>query len=510
MITLISLATMQVPGYDKISFKQSEPVQQTAVYSALPPSNLLKTYFAVHSVNTSSFTQEFRLPQNAQNKSFQTEVMDKYSPAMKTVIADFTQRANQKGQFLHWVDLPKNQLEKNASGKSHVDEIYAQSAELKNRTTDNKTRPLVVLGIGGSRNPVEFLLDMNGLGNKGKVFFYSDIEPVSYANFLQEVGGDVRNLNFLVVSKSGTTFETSDGFKRFENGLIEAYKKQGMNEQQAKEEAQKHFAIATDKTATDKNFRGKIGDKNGAANNYIKELYIHDDVGGRFSMFDDPGIFVLAYAGIDKPITERILKSADNANKQLMDTKNLNSNSAAKSAMFNVYSREHGFKIIEQQLFGKLFEMGGENWCKQLYSESLKDFDFMVGRAPDSMHYATEAQFDNANRSSYNTIMTVMNPKISENYNRYIKAIAETYNEKTPLTNETLEVEGDRIKPEAIGSYIQSKHFETIYAGMLRREAAGKKLPSEQALPEVLQPSVETYKNKFKPGSPYELIPGGN
>ena len=45
----------------------------------------------------------------------------------------------------------------------------------------------------------------------------------------------------------------------------------------------------------------------------------------------------------------------------------------------------------------------------------------------------------------------------------------------------------------------------------LRREVEKQNANAEiEQLPEILQPSVETYKNKFKPGSPFELNPGGN
>ena len=105
--------------------------------------------------------------------------------------------------------------------------------------------------------------------------------------------------------------------------------------------------------------------------------------------------------------------------------------------------------------------------------------------------------------------MTVMNQNISQNYKRYTDAIAATYSETTPTKLEILEVEKNGIKPETIGEYIQTKHFETVYMGMLRREVenAGSNNSIEQ-LPEILQPAVETYKNKFKPGSPFELSPG--
>ncbi len=502
MITLLSLVSMQTTNFNMLERANNPaPTIQKEIKKmpAVPTALSFKGY-----------TQSFQLPQE-NNTKFQNfdQVVASYEPRMKKVINDFNQRKNNDGQFLKWVDLPKNQLAKNSANIAHLDEIYSQAEMLQARkNSDGSTRPLVVLGIGGSKHTAEFLLNMNGEGNKGKVFFYSDIDPVSFNNFLRETGRNITELNFLVASKSGTTFETADGFKRFEDKLIKEYKNQGLNEQQAIAKAQEHFAICTDAKPNDKNLRGKIGEKNGENNNYIKELYIHDDVGGRFSMFDDAGLFTIAYAGVPKVTTTRILSAAAKTSENLTNSDNIADNSAAKSAIYNVFSRQNGFIPIQQQYFGKIFEGGGENWAKQLYLESLKDFDFMIGKAPDSMHYGTEGQYSPENRKKYNTVMTVMNPSISDNYRTYTKAIAQTYNETTPLKVEVLDIEGDKIQPEAIGEYIQSKHFETVYMGMLRREVANmflkRNYPNLEKLPEVIQPSVETYKNKFKQGE-YKL-----
>ena len=455
---------------------------------------------------TKNYSVKFILP--AKNNTKYTnfvQITDNYAKSAKAAVEEFNGRYEKDGQFLKWVTLPDSQLYKKL-GKSNLDNIYEQANSLAERKGE-KLRPLVVLGIGGSKHTAEFLLNMTGFDRKRQVYFYSDIDPVSYKNFLEQMGTGVENLNFLVVSKSGTTFETSDAFKRFENDLISYYKSQGSDDEQALKKAQRHFAICTDANPTEKNLRGKIGSKNGVDNGYLKELYIHDDVGGRYSMFDDAGLFVLAYAGVDKQITERILKGASNASIECLSTKSLYSNPAVLGAVFNVFARDNGYALIQQQYFGKLFDGAGENWAKQLYLESLKDFDFVVGKAPDSMHYATEGHFSPNNRDKYNTIMTVMNPEISDNYNRYIGAIAETYAETTPLKMEILEVENNAIKPEAIGEYIQTKHFETVYTGIVRRMEQDAYVVPER-LPEILQPSVETYKNKFKPVSPYELNPG--
>ena len=449
------------------------------------------------------FTQLFVIQEdNRTNMFYFDEIQKYYEGLMNTVIKDFSKRTKNPKEFLKWVDLPSEQLAKHGV-KSHLDEIYAQAETLKSRKSD-KERALVVLGIGGSKHTAEFLLNMNGVGNKGKVYFYSDIDPVSFENFLGEVNRPVSDLNFLVVSKSGTTFETKDGFLRFEKMLFNHYKKQGLNDNDALRAAQSHFAICTDKTPNEKNLRGKIGNKNGKDNNYIKELYIHDGVGGRFSMFDDAGLFAAAYAGVSKEKATRILKSAAETSKKCLNT-DLTLNPAARSAMFNLYAYQFGYKLKQQQYFGRLFEGGGENWIKQLYLESLKDFYFNATKAPDSMHYASEGFFYPANRDKYNVVMTVMSPEISPNYKKYLGAILVSYAEKVPVEMEILDVEDNAIKPEAIGEYVQAKHFEIVYTGMLRRQA---KAQMPEKLPEVFQSHVEVYKNKFKPKSPYELTPG--
>lgn len=453
-----------------------------------------------------NYTYSFKLPDKNRTKYKEyQEIVKEYTPQAEEVIKDFTDRSLHSGQFLRWTVLPDEQTYVKIN-TSHLDKIIEQAQTLALRKL-TINRPLVVLGIGGSKHTAEFLLNMTGYDRKMDVYFYSDIDPVSYENFLKESKVGIQNLNFLVVSKSGTTFETSDAFKRFENDLIKYYEGQGLSTPEAVKKAQSHFAICTDMNATDKNLRGKIGSKNNVDNAYLKELYIHDDVGGRYSMFDDAGLFVLAYSGVSKDTILRILNGVKTANIKCINYKNISQNPAMMGAIFNVFSRENGYKIIQQQYFGKLFEGAGENWAKQLYLESLKDFDFVIGKAPDSMHYATEGHFSPANRTKYNTIMTITDPKVSYNYDKYTGAIAETYSETTPLKTEVLAVENGAIKPEAIGEYIQSKHYETIYTGMLRRAVNDIQISHRSPLPEVLQPSVETYKNKFKTGK-YELHPG--
>ena len=439
-----------------------------------------------HSVEVvkSNYSDEYSLTKKGDSFN---KFYSKNNDTMINVLKDFNSRKNKTEQYLKWVSLPKEQL------SGHLAEIYSQANLLKSRK-DKIERPLVVLGIGGSKHTAEFLLNMTGQNN-GNVYFYSDIDPLSFNNFIKNTNVGIQNLNFLVVTKSGTTFETQDAFKRFEQELIDYYVSHGIRPKDARDKAQKHFAICTDSFAKDDNLRMQIRNNP----NYIQNLYIHDGVGGRYSMFDDAGLFVLAYAGIPQGYTERILSSAQRISETYTQSVTLDNNTAMKNAMFNVYARNNGYNILYQQYFGRFFEQGGENWAKQLYLESLKDFDFVASKAPDSMHYATEGLYNHKNRKKYYVVMTTINPNVSTNYKHYTTAIKDTYASENPMIIESLEVEGNAIKPEAIGEYVQSKHFETVFMGCMRR-ALNKKTKKDVYIqyPEVVQFNVETYKKKFK------------
>ena len=127
----------------------------------------------------------------------------KYASKTGDFVKEFKSRANQKGQFLNWVNLPSEQLKR-------VDEIYELAQNLKNLTGAKK---LSVMGIGGSKHTVEHMLSINGLNIKGEdIVFYSDVDSASLERFLYKLDNDVLSSNFIIASKSGSTFETKDGF----------------------------------------------------------------------------------------------------------------------------------------------------------------------------------------------------------------------------------------------------------------------------------------------------------
>lgn len=425
---------------------------------------------------------------------------DVFEPTMikaaQDVLADFKPRAGVKGQFLDWVMLPKKQLERG------LDRIY-DSVDVLNK---NGNKQLTVLGIGGSKHTIEAVLNLSNLPGKRNVHFYSDIDNASFKQYMGEIGGDITKTNFLVVSKSGTTFEAEDPYLKVEKALVKKYKEMGYSQKEAQMATNAHFTVVTDANESSSKLR-RIANEKG----YASKLYVHDDVGGRFSALDDHGLFALAYAGLPKDKMVKMLKSADKMTQNALNP-NIEKNMAMQKGIFYAQSVKKGSGDFLQQLFGRYFEGGSENWLRQMHFESLKDSRLSVGKAPDSMHYAAEAHFDP--RNQYNSTLTMFNAEGKRgftNYNTYTKSITNDYSKCSPTSVEKLDINSTGVTPEAIGAYAQLKHFETIFKGMLRRAIKGE--PQPKVLDEVLQPSVETYKIAFKPNKDTGksiLTPGSN
>ena len=98
--------------------------------------------------------------------------LEKVNRVLPQAVDEFVRRANQKGQFLNWVDLPKHQQER-------IDEFYSMAENFKAQTN---AKYLTVLGIGGSKHTVEHMLGVNGLNIDNSVLFYSDIDYVNIQN----------------------------------------------------------------------------------------------------------------------------------------------------------------------------------------------------------------------------------------------------------------------------------------------------------------------------------------
>lgn len=176
-----------------------------------------------------------------------------------------------KEEFTGWVKLPleydKNEVERILN----VSDIIRQQCGL-----------LIVIGIGGSYLGAKATIDaLEKEPDAPQVKFAGiNLSAVYHARLLREM--DLQDVCLCVISKSGTTVETTATFNIFKKALIEKY---------GKEEAVKRIYAITD-------------EKNGAlreeteAEGYTS-FVIPSDIGGRYSVLTPVGLLPIAVAGVD-------------------------------------------------------------------------------------------------------------------------------------------------------------------------------------------------------------------
>ena len=410
-----------------------------------------------------------------------------YSPKVSEFVNEFSSRANKKGQFLNWVNLPENQAKR-------VDEIYELANKLKAQTGAKK---LSVMGIGGSKHTVEHMLSINGLNVKhDTIEFYSDVDSASLERFLYRLEDNVLESNYLIASKSGSTFETKDGFLRVLAMLTDAYKAQGKSQEEAEKLAHKHFIAVTDGNAEKSELRRTSNEQG-----WLGDLFIHDDVGGRFSAFDDHALFTLAYAGMKKEDMVTMLNAAQEISSEAL-TADLSINDALKEGIFWANAKMNGILTSVHQYMGSIFE-NTVYWHAQMQNESVKDTLKQVAKVPDAMHHSAEAHFNPANKFAFALTVPQDNGVCKENAESYVEALTKSFEVTGAFFLETAKTQGMGLTPAAAGALTQLRAFATVYQEIVEKIMGGKEFP--EVLDSVLQPHVEFYKKNLKGGV---VVPG--
>ena len=386
-----------------------------------------------------------------------------YKTLAKEAVDDIKSRAGKKGQFLNWINfLPQNQID-------NIDTIYELSKKAKNAGLSE----LAILGIGGSRHTTESIVKMFGIDKN--IHFYSSVDPVSFKRFSDSLNLD--KTLFLVVSKSGGTLETTTAYNAAKE-LMQKY----LN----KEDVSERFYAMTD-ASSEKSALRRLVDKGELS----ASGFVHDDVGGRFSIFDDATKFTLFFAGFSKERVIELLNASLNAQKIYLND-DINSNPALQLAAFNVQSKLSGKNKHFVEYFGDAFT-GTTLWEKQLKNESLKSrisTDTNVG--PGYLHYNAEADLDSENKDSFFTFVYVKTT--DKTTNAVLSGVISAYSNMHPVSI----IEMKDYDTVSIAEFIELKHFETLYTGNMLRRKLGILTPENEALQEVLQPNVEIYKKEVK------------
>lgn len=227
---------------------------------------------------------------------------------------------------------------------------------------------LVVCGIGGSylgaRSAIEAL---NGLFKKDKleiIYLGQTFSP----NYIAQVMDYLHGKNFAVnvISKSGTTTETSISFR-----LV----KELLEKQIGKEAAKKAIYATTDKA------RGAL--KTLCDQEGYETFVLPDDIGGRYSVLTPVGLLPIACSGVD---IDALMAGALTAQNELNEP-DLDKNLAYKYAVVRDYFYRQGRAVELYVTYEPHLTQIGE-WLKQLFGES--EGKEKKGLLPDSVTFSTD------------------------------------------------------------------------------------------------------------------------
>ena len=227
--------------------------------------------------------------------------------------------------------------------------------ELKNIDT-SKYNQIVVIGIGGSSLGIKAIESMLKLYTKDakEIIYLENLDPIVTIDRLKHI--NYNEACFFVISKSGTTIETTSLFKT----VLEYFK--------VDLEKEDRFYAVTDKdSALDKY----------ASKHNLKTFYIPKNVGGRFSALSAVGVVPLTFAGYD------LYDVLDEAEKFLGSFFKGNQCHILDKAYY-YYKNRDKYKMNILFSYSSMFE-DFNKWYVQLWGESLgkKDKSFeRVGLTP--------------------------------------------------------------------------------------------------------------------------------
>lgn len=270
----------------------------------------------------------------------------------KIALNKLTTHSGIGNEFTGWVDYEK------VLNQKLIDEINGTAKKLSSISDY-----IISIGIGGSYLGAKALLD-SFPGNEKVIFAGNNISPYQIKKLFKTI--ENKDFSIIVISKSGTTTETSIIFRLFKEKLIEKYGIEKLSDR---------IVAVTDKQ---KGALVKTCEKYN-----IKKFIIPDNIGGRFSVFTPVGLLPLAAAGHDINIIYKTIVSYIGELKN-----NDDSNIAIKYASLRYYLYKHKkykteYLITYDEPLRYIIE-----WWKQLFGESEgKD---KVGLMPSGAVFTTD------------------------------------------------------------------------------------------------------------------------
>lgn len=306
-----------------------------------------------------------------------------YSLVTEDRIMDYQSRLNEnqsrlesgKDEFTGWVKLPFEY------DQEEINRIIETAAKIQNQCD-----AFVVIGIGGSYLGARAAIEMLKSYNKciPDIYFAGqNISGTYHKELLEEIKD--KDICLCVISKSGTTTETSIAFALLKECLIQKY-----GEEEAK---QRIYAITDRKKGVLREEVKKEG--------YIS-FVIPDDIGGRYSVLTAVGLLPIAVAGID---IEAMLKGA------AAEARNKRNGFLYAAIRNELFKRGKVIEIFEY--YEPKLQYFGE-WLKQLFGES--EGKEGKGIFPATLQFSTDlhsmGQFlQEGNQIFFETVLNVIQPQ---------------------------------------------------------------------------------------------------
>ncbi len=278
--------------------------------------------------------------------------------------------------FTGWVSLPFTY------DRKELKDILAAAETIR-----SQCEVLIVIGIGGSYLGAQAAISALRTETAPEIYFAGqNLSGTYHKELLEKIKG--KELCLCVISKSGTTTESSVAFSILKDEL---YKKYG------REEAARRIYAITD---AEKGILREETSREG----YIS-FEVPDDIGGRYSVLTAVGLLPVAVAGID---VEAMLLGAKDAAEAAKEAKA----DAALLAAARISLLKRG-KVIEVFEYYEPKLQFFSEWLKQLFGESEgKDGK---GIFPAALQFSTDlhsmGQFlQDGNQIFFETVLNVLNP----------------------------------------------------------------------------------------------------
>ena len=343
--------------------------------------------------------------------------------------------------FLGWVELPENY------DKAEVALIKEKAAALQ-----DKTDVLLVCGIGGSYLGARAAIEaINGLYPKNKVEIIYVGNTFS-SNYIKQVADYIEDKDFAinVISKSGTTTETSIAFRIFKEMCEKKYGKDG---------ARERIVATTDKA------KGAL--KTLATEEGYTTFVIPDDVGGRYSVLTPVGLFPIAMAGID---VDEMMKGAKDAMDKY-SVSDLEKNDAYRYGVARQILHKAGYPAEMFVTYELQLSMVAE-WWKQLYGES--EGKEGKGILPTSATFSTDlhslGQFiQEGSKVLYETIFQIKEP----NSDMVIPSDPDNLDGLNYLAGKTVDYVNKKACEGTIDAHVNTGNVPNILITMDKMDAYG-------------------------------------